>query len=183
MTGKRIGIIATVAVVVVGAFVTDRALAAGSSTSTSYRTATVKRATISQTLQRSGTIEPVAQASVAFPISGTIQAVTVQPGQSVTAGQTMATIDPTALQATVTSKQSQVASAQLTLAKALSGASSSSSSSVSSAASTATSDATAALQQARDSVAGAQHDVDTASATAAAALQQATDACNQQNSS
>lgn len=178
MTRKRVAILASVVVAVVGAFVTDRALAAGSPASASYRTAVVKRATISQTLQRGGTIEPVAQATIAFPIAGTIAGVAVTPGQGVTAGQTLATIDPTTLQATVTSKQSQVAAAQLTLAKALSGATSSASSAASR-----SSSSDAALRQARDGVVGAQHDVDTASASAAAALQQATATCSAQDSS
>src|SRR5205807_7608320 len=98
-TRRRALIAGSVGIVVIGGAIGGRALADSSSQVSSYRTATVKKATVSQTEQRSGLIEPVAQGTVAFPISGTITSVAVQPGQSVTAGQPLATLDPSALQA------------------------------------------------------------------------------------
>ena len=122
---RRRGIVAgVVAVVVVGGALGGKALADSSSQVASFRTAVVKRATVSQTEQRSGIIEPVAQGTVAFPISGTITGVTVQPGQAVTAGQTLATLDTSALQAQLTAQQAQLAAAELTLDNALNGVSS-----------------------------------------------------------
>src|SRR5437764_14826582 len=122
---RRRGIVAGgVAVVAVAGVLGGRALADSSSQVASFRTAVVKRATVSQTEQRSGIIEPVAQGTVAFPISGTITSVVVQPGQAVTAGQTLATLGPSALQAALTAQQASLAAAQLTLSNALSGVSS-----------------------------------------------------------
>ena len=59
------------------------------------RTAVVKTGNVSQVLQRSGTIEPVAQATVAFPISGTISSVSVQPGESRLPNSTVASLSRT----------------------------------------------------------------------------------------
>src|SRR5437764_8531977 len=119
---RRRGIVAGgVAVVAVAGVLGGRALADSSSQVASFRTAVVKRATVSQTEQRSGIIEPVAQGTVAFPISGTVTAVPVVAGQSVTAGQTLATLDTSALQAQLTAQQAELAATQLTLANGLNG--------------------------------------------------------------
>ena len=40
------------------------------------------------------TIEPVSQATVAFPVSGTVASVDVEVGDRVAVGQTLATLDP-----------------------------------------------------------------------------------------
>src|SRR5207237_1438989 len=114
----------SVGIVVVGGVLGGRALAVSASQLSSFRTAMVKKASVSQTEQRSGIVEPVAQGTVAFPVSGTITSVAVQPGQAVTAGQTLATLDPSALQAAVTAQQANLAAAQLTLSNALNGVSS-----------------------------------------------------------
>src|SRR2546421_12878411 len=127
-TRRRALIASSLGIVVVGGVLGGRALADSSSQVSSFRTATVKKASVSQTEQRSGIIEPVAQGTVAFPVSGTITSVAVQPGQSVTAGQPLATLDTSALQAAVTGQQANLAAAQLTLNNALNGVSSSPSS-------------------------------------------------------
>src|SRR5438874_13402288 len=123
-TRRRALIAGSVGIVVVGGVLGGRALADSSSDVASFRTATVKRATVSQTEQRSGIIEPIAQGTVAFPISGNVTTVAAQPGQSVTAGQTLATLDTSVLQAQLTAQQAQLAVAQLTLNNALNGQSS-----------------------------------------------------------
>lgn len=60
-------------------------------------TVPVTTGTIQQTVTSSGTIEPASQAALNFAVSGTVTAVEVKAGQTVTAGQTLATIDATAL--------------------------------------------------------------------------------------
>ena len=90
----------------------------GASTTT-YRTATVTSSGVVQTLQESGTIAPVSQATVSFPISGTVATVAVQAGQTVTTGQLLATLDTTTLQASLTAQTAALSSAQLTLQQAL----------------------------------------------------------------
>jgi multidrug efflux pump subunit AcrA (membrane-fusion protein) len=111
----------TTAVVILAGAGTAYALQ-GSQTA-AYRTAAVTTGSVSQTLQQSGTIEPVSQATVSFPVSGTVAAVAVEPGQTVTTGQTLAALDTTTLQAALTTQYAALAAAQLTLQQALTAAS------------------------------------------------------------
>ena len=116
----RLAVRGAVALVVVG-LVATAAVAATASKPTTYQTAVATRATVSQALTLSGTIEPVAQATVGFPLSGTVSSVAVNVGQKVTTGQTLATLDTSALQAALSAKQASLATAELTLQKALNG--------------------------------------------------------------
>jgi multidrug efflux pump subunit AcrA (membrane-fusion protein) len=100
----------TVVVVAVGA---GTAYAAMSAPGPSYRLATAVPAEVTATLQEVGTLTPVHQADVGFAVSGTVQAVKVQPGQHVTAGQTLGTLDTAPLQAALTAAQSTLANANL----------------------------------------------------------------------
>ena len=59
--------------------------------------------TAEATLDSVGTITPVNQAALNFNVSGTVEAVDVAVGQSVTAGQTLASLDVAPLNAAVTS--------------------------------------------------------------------------------
>jgi multidrug efflux pump subunit AcrA (membrane-fusion protein) len=86
-----------------------------------YRTATVTTRAVSAALHGVATIEPVQQAAVAFPVSGTVTGVDVVPGATVAAGQQLATIDTTQLVATLHEKEAALAQAQLALSKALDG--------------------------------------------------------------
>jgi len=197
-THKRLVVFGSIAVVVVGCVLGGRALADSSSQVASFRTATVKRATVSQTEQRSGIIEPVAAGTVAFPISGVVTGVAVQPGQAVTAGQTLATLDTSALQAQLTAQQATLAAAQLTLSNALNGistptngpsnggssttrsaapASNSSSSSGRSSGASGGGASSASLAPARQAVASGQQDVDSAMKAANVFLNAATSSC------
>lgn len=83
-----------------------------------YRTAEVGTGTVEATLGAVGTITPVDQAGLSFNASGTVGAVDVSVGQTVTSGQTLASLDIATLNATVTTAQASVASAQATLANA-----------------------------------------------------------------
>lgn len=76
----------------------------------------VTTGTMKKTVSASGTIEPAQQASLNFAVSGQVTAVDVSTGQTVTAGQTLATIDPSALQAQLASAQASLTAAQAQLA-------------------------------------------------------------------
>ncbi len=101
-----------------------------------YTTGTATTGSVTQTLSASGTVAKVNQASVSFPASGTVTSVKVSVGDSVTAGQELATIDTTALTAAVIQAKADLASAQQDLADAEDAASASASASASSASST-----------------------------------------------
>ena len=91
-----------------------RAAAAGIVTTTTVQTVTT--GTISQTVAATGTIEPATTANLNFAVSGKVTAVDVTPGQVVTEGQTLATVDPTALNATLAQAQATLANDQAQLA-------------------------------------------------------------------
>jgi HlyD family secretion protein len=84
--------------------------------STAYRTAFAGPASVTDSLAAIGTLQPVSQATVAFPMAGQIASVSVQVGSSVAVGQTLAVLNTTSLATTVSSDQSAVASAQAKLA-------------------------------------------------------------------
>ena len=79
-------------------------------------TVPVTTGTIQQTVASSGTIEPASQADLNFAVSGTVTAVNVKAGQTVTAGQALATVSTTALAEDVNAAQAQVAAAEDRLA-------------------------------------------------------------------
>jgi HlyD family secretion protein len=81
-----------------------------------YRTATVGTGTVVATLSSVGTINPVNQANLNFNVAGTVSAVDVAVGQQVTAGEVLASLDPTPLQNAVVTDEASVASAQASLA-------------------------------------------------------------------
>ena len=105
-----------VVVVVAAAVALPLWLTSGSSTpaglSITTVTVPVTTGTIQQTVASSGTIEPASEANLNFPVSGTVTAVDVKAGQTVTAGQVLATVDTTALSEEVSAAQAQLTSAQ-----------------------------------------------------------------------
>lgn len=72
----------------------------------------VTTGTIQSTVTSSGTIEPASSASLNFAVSGKVTAVDVKAGQTVTAGQVLATVDTTALTEEVNAAQAQLTSAE-----------------------------------------------------------------------
>ena len=108
----RVGVVALVVVAALVAWNLTRG------SSPAYRTSVVATGTVAATLDSVGTITPVDQANLNFNASGTVSAVDVTVGQTVTAGQTLASLDVAALNATVLSAQATLASAQATLASA-----------------------------------------------------------------
>ena len=95
-------------------------LTSGSSTPTGITVTTVTvpvtTGTMQQTIASSGTIEPASQANLNFAVSGTVTGVNVKAGQTVTAGQVLATVGTTALSEEVSAAQAQLTAANDRLA-------------------------------------------------------------------
>ncbi len=116
---RRLGL----AIVVVAAVVAGGVAVAASQgdDGPAYRTAIAGRHDVDQTLDLVGTVEPVSQATVAFPVAGSVATVDVAVGDSVAVGQRLATLDTTELERTLVTKQAALDQAELTLAKELAG--------------------------------------------------------------
>ena len=182
-------VIVVVVIVVVGGLATA-AIAFTSSSSHGYRTSVATTGRVTRELHGTGTIQPVSEATVAFPISGTVKTVSVKLGSEVAAGTTLATLDTTSLQSEVLSEQASLASAQLTLYKALhgeavTGSGGNGGSGGSGRGSTATTNAvttaafTSNTTDAAQGVVTAQHAVDVAMSAVDEALSAADTACGQ----
>jgi multidrug resistance efflux pump len=85
---------------------------------------TVERVS-SDSVTAKGTVEPIATQSLSFSVSGTVTAVTVQPGDMVVAGQVLARIDPADARQDVADAQVSVDDAQAVLDAAWASASAS----------------------------------------------------------
>lgn len=110
---RRWWIVAAVASVTILAAVTI--VVRGDPNASDLRTATVSRHTVVVSQAGVGVVEPVNQANVAFPTAGTVQTVAVKAGDVVTAGQALATLDPTQLQHALHAAQAQAAQALVAL--------------------------------------------------------------------
>ncbi len=108
---RRIAAVSIIGVVIAGGAGT--AYAALSSAGPVYRLARVTSANETAALHTVGTLTPARQADVAFTVSGTVAAVRVRPGQHVTAGQELGSLDTTPLKAQLTMAQSDLARANL----------------------------------------------------------------------
>ena len=82
-----------------------------------YQTRPLKRCTITEIVEASGTINPVNTVSVGSTVSGLIKEIYVDFNSEVKKGQLMAQIDPANFEATVQQNQAQIANAQANLAK------------------------------------------------------------------
>ena len=116
----RVAIVVVAVVVLAGIGGLVYWLVGGSSTASglviSTQVVPVTTGTIQQTVASSGTIEPATQANLNFAVSGTVTAVNVKAGQTVTAGQVLATVNTTALTEDVNAAQAQLDSANARLA-------------------------------------------------------------------
>jgi macrolide-specific efflux system membrane fusion protein len=74
--------------------------------------------TIEQSVTGTGTLTPTVQEDVSFAVSGTVTSVDVAAGQTVTAGQQLATVDTLTLNADLLAAQADLASAQADLSDA-----------------------------------------------------------------
>jgi multidrug efflux pump subunit AcrA (membrane-fusion protein) len=126
-----IGTIVTVALCAAGGGI---AFAATRSGSTDYRTVAASSGTVTETVDLTGTVASASRKDAAFETAGTVKSVAVKVGDAVTAGQTLATLKNSSLDAAITSADQSVTAAEETLASDLSSESSTSSSSDSSSA-------------------------------------------------
>ena len=115
---QRIAISVVVLAILV---VTTLATNAFGSSGSSFRFATVAQHDVDGVLTTVATIEPVSQATVAFPVAGKVASVDVALGDSVAAGQPLAALDTQNLVDTFHTKQAALAQAQLVLSEALAG--------------------------------------------------------------
>ncbi|MCS5717057.1 efflux RND transporter periplasmic adaptor subunit [Herbiconiux sp. CPCC 205763] len=74
--------------------------------------------TLEKTVDASGTIAPVVDEDVDFEVAGTVTAVNVTAGSTVTAGDVLATVDTLTVQADLLEAQATLATAQATLSTA-----------------------------------------------------------------
>ena len=81
------------------------------------RTATVTRGSVTQTVSVSGSVNASGQARLSFKTGGRLANVNVSVGQSVVAGQALATLDTTDLQTALSTAQQNLASAQASYQK------------------------------------------------------------------
>lgn len=89
---------------------------AAAAPATPFRTGTASAQHIDRLLTAVAVLEPVSQASVAFPRSGTVATVDVAVGARVAAGQTLATLDASALTDAIEAEQAALTAAQANLA-------------------------------------------------------------------
>jgi multidrug efflux pump subunit AcrA (membrane-fusion protein) len=121
---RRLALNGGLAVVLVGAAAAAYLEVGGNSTASASsftRNATVTRGTVLAQVSASGNLALAAQSSLAFGASGKVTAVKVSVGQQVTAGQVLATIDPTDANLALTEANQQLTVAQDNLAKAQGG--------------------------------------------------------------
>jgi HlyD family secretion protein len=90
----------------------------GKNASSSLNLYTVARRTVSASVTGTGNLVPVQQANVNFKVSGTLTAIDVRVGDHVSAGQTLAEIDPTPERSALASAQANLATAQANLQSA-----------------------------------------------------------------
>lgn len=111
----RLGL-ALAAVVVLVLAGSGIALAVTGDSGPHYRLAAVEKATIEQELTSVGTVAAVNRATVAFPVSGTVESVTATLGAKVAAGQVLASLATGSLQQQVAAANAGVATARQALA-------------------------------------------------------------------
>ena len=123
--GRRIATFGAISLLVLGSnfatwYLTSHTKGRAASGVPTIKTSTVLQSvatgTISRTVTTTGTVEPGNSADVNFSVSGRVTAVDVKVGQSVVAGQTLATIDTSTLSATLNLDQANLANAQAQLA-------------------------------------------------------------------
>ncbi len=159
-------------------------------------TATAATGSVKQTPSGSGTVSPAEDASASFPASGKVTAVKVSVGQTVKAGDVLATMDKTSLQTAVdqaaltlaqareTLAETETAAASATAGSRMTSSSRSSSSATSSATSSSrttiggTASAAQRLQAQKKVVARAQSGFDSAWAAFSTQLSTTTTACD-----
>lgn len=77
-----------------------------------FRTVAAQMGDVTQTVDASGTLEPAQQYNLDFGTSGRVSQVNVQPGQQVSQGQSLATLDTSNLQAALSKSEAALSSAE-----------------------------------------------------------------------
>jgi len=109
---RRVAIITAVAVVLATLVGGGVALAAGRSEGDRYRTATASLGSVTQRVDAVGTVSSAARRDAAFAVAGTVKKVDVEVGDKVDAGDTLATLDKSDLQADVDAAEADLADAE-----------------------------------------------------------------------
>lgn len=105
------GVVAVAAAAAVGIWLGTSGTSTGVGLHFTTKVEKVTTGTIKETVSASGTIEPAQESDLDFTVSGKVTSVSAEVGQKVTAGERLATVAPTALEA-------QEAAAQATLTAA-----------------------------------------------------------------
>jgi multidrug efflux pump subunit AcrA (membrane-fusion protein) len=177
---------AAVAVLVVGGTVMVRNSASASPVDT-YRTTTVTKGSVEQRLDLTGSVQRVNQVSQSFAVPGTVSSVSVAVGDTVTAGETLASLDPKPLNSAVLDADAALAQAKATLESDQSAATAATSTATAPPTQTVTpstsprvaSPSGRSSASANQSLAAAQRGLTRAQSALAADLRQATDALAQ----
>lgn len=109
-----IGAVVVVIAAGAGAFLLTR----GDPATVTYRTGVATLGTVTQTVSLSGNLAPDGDTVLDFEGAGKVTAVNVQPGQTVTAGEVLATQDPSTVDASLTQAEATLSSAQANLTQA-----------------------------------------------------------------
>lgn len=115
---RTVTAVVLVALVAVGTWWFGIRDASAASTEPVTRTVVASLTTMQKSVGGSGTLTPSVQQDVGFEVSGTVTAVPVAVGQTVTAGQTLATVDTLQLTADLLQAKATLADAQAKLADA-----------------------------------------------------------------
>jgi multidrug efflux pump subunit AcrA (membrane-fusion protein) len=105
-------------ILALGGFFAWRTYGTSSAAAVSVSTATVASSTLSVSVSGSGSVAPVQTRTLSFPVAGTISEVLVSVGNTVSAGQTLASLNSQELQMAVHQAEANVKSAQASVAAA-----------------------------------------------------------------
>lgn len=112
---------ALVVLLLVGGFFSYRTIAVADAATTSSGTARavpVTMGTVTSSVSASGTVQSASTANANFVTSGTVTEVDVKVGDTVTAGQVLAKVNPTSAQEQLNAAQANLTSAQQSLSRA-----------------------------------------------------------------
>jgi multidrug efflux pump subunit AcrA (membrane-fusion protein) len=119
LTRPRIIGVAVATVVLLGAGTGAVFASTASAGAGNYRTAVASIGSVTESLSVSGSIASATRRDLAFAVAGTVTSIPVQIGDTVQAGDPLATVDTTDLQSAVDDANSKVAQAQQTLSSDL----------------------------------------------------------------
>ncbi len=114
---KTITIILVIAVVAGAAYLGLRVLHPGAKQETAAPTAKVTRGNLSASVSSAGSVQPVTSVDLTFQVSGQLKEVKVKEGDQVKAGQEIASVDASDLQAAVDTAQANLEASQAKLAQ------------------------------------------------------------------